>query len=455
MLTLIQQTEAAAYNLKATTSSLKTHVNLALTIPQYSKTKMQWADSSGITYFPLRRNEVNGYLNISQPLPTDGSLYIRSGVDNIVDYNVRNRSAEITSQIGLTQPIAAFFGYNNNRLAYKTAKLAYDLALKRLKRQELDLVYNISQSFFTVQSYHEGMNIARLSLDKQKEAYEIAKSKFSAGLIREVDALQMEVDLGEAENNYDGAIVNYVSQISLFKELLGIELTDSVIIKSDLEYKPVVVDVEKAVSLALENRLELKEMDIQIEQNQMDIKRQKATGRISGNIAVNYQFQGTNKSDLGVPFKTTLENTWENLVDNPNGFGIGLTVKIPIIDWGENRARVRSAQAILKQNQIGLAGEKVDIERDVRSTVSRLQSSLRQLQSLEKSVVVAEKSFGITMQRYSNGDIDSQAMALERERLNNAYIQRLAAYIDYKLRLSDIMRKTFFDFEKNVSLLNI
>ena len=40
-------------------------------------------------------------------------------------------------------------------------------------------------------------------------------------------------------------------------------------------------------------------------------------------------------------------------------------------------------------------------------------------------------------------------MALERARLNGAYNTRLDAYINYKLLLSDLMRKTFYDFEKD------
>lgn len=455
MLILVQKLEGAGYNLKSATSKFKTHVFLDLTIPQYTETIRQWEDSSGISFYPVRQNQMNGYLTINQPLPTDGYLYIRTGVQNFVDYYARDRNAQISSVIGFRQPIEAFFGYNNISLGYKQAKLAYDLSLKTLKREELNLVYDISQAFFTLLSYHERMNIAQLSLEKQKEAYEIARSKFSAGLIREVEALQMEVDLGAAENNSDIAKVNYSSQISLFKEKIGIELVDSIIIKSDLEYKPVLVDVEKAVSLALENRLELKEGQIQVELTEMDIKRRKAEGRINGDISVNYEFKGVNKNFLTIPLQTTFGNTWENMANRPGSFGAGLTINIPIIDWGENRARVRSAQATLKQNQILLAGEKVTIERDVRSTVDYLKSSLRRLQLLEKNVIVAEKSFGISRQRYSNGDIDSQAMSLERERLNSAYISRLEAYINYKLLLSDIMRKTFFDFEKSLSLLNM
>jgi outer membrane protein TolC len=453
MLILKQSLQKASFDLKAATSSFKTHVNMDFILPQYTETVRQFEDSTGISYYPVRQNQVTSYLTVNQPLPTDGYLYIRSGIESLADFYAKDRNAQISSSLGLRQPIAAFFGYNQIQLGYKQAKLAYDLSSKQLKRAELDLVYNVSQTFFTLLSYHEQMNIAQMSLNRQKEAYNIAQNKFSAGLIREVEALQMEVDLSEAVNNWDIATIDYMAQIELFKERLGINLGDSVVIKSDLSYNLVNIDVEKAVSLALENRLELKENEIQIELSQMEIKKRKAEGRINGNILLNYNFIGVDKSALDIPVTTVISNTWQNLISRRGSFGVGLTLNIPIIDWGENRAKVNSALSTLAQTQIKQDADKVTIERDIRTQVSRLQSSLKRLQLLEKNVVVAEKSFEISRQRYANGDIDSQAMALERERLNNAYISRLESFINYKLLLSDVMRKTFFDFEKNISMI--
>ena len=453
MLKLKQSLAGVGYDLRAATSKFKTHVNLDLVAPRYSKTVRQFEDSLGLHFYPVSQNTMSGYLTINQPLPTDGALFIRSGMENITDYYYGKRNSQLTSIIGLNQPIEAFFGYNNISMGYKQAKLNYDCSFKQLKRAELDLVYNISQSFFTLLSYHERLNIAKLTLQRQKEAYEIAQSKYKAGLIREVEALQMEVDLGDALNSQDIANVNYLSQVTLFKEELGMELKDSIVIKTDLDYKTVNVDAEKAVSLALENRLELKEDEINIELNNMDIKRRKAEGRINGDISFNYEFKGVNQDARSLPVETTLSNTWNDLQRRPGNLGVGLTISIPLIDWGENRARVHSAEATLNQNLIQLSGDKISIERDVRTTVNRLQSNLRRLQLLEKTVVIAEKSFEISRQRYSNGDIDSQAMALERERLNTAYVTRLDAFINYKLFLADIMRKTFYDFERDVSLL--
>lgn len=455
MLKLKQSLEGVGYDLKAATSKFKTHVDLDLVTPRYSKTIRQVEDSLGLHFYPVSQNVLNGYLTINQPLPTDGNLFIRSGIENISDYYYGKRNSQMTSVIGLNQPIEAFFGFNNIAMGYKQAKLSYDRSLKQLKRAELDLVYNVSQAFFTLLSYHERLNIARLTMQRQKEAYEIAQNKYKAGLIREVEALQMEVDLGDALNSHDIANVNYLAQLTLFKEEIGMGLKDSIIIKTDLDYKTVSVDPEKAVSLALENRLELKEDEINIEMNSMEIKRRKAEARINGDISFNYEFKGVNQSSRTTPIETTLSNTWNDLERRPGNLGVGLTINIPIIDWGENRARVRSAEATLNQNLIQLSGDKISIERDVRTTVSRLQSNLRRLQLLEKTVVIAEKSFEISRQRYSNGDIDSQSMALERERLNTAYVTRLDAFINYKLYLADIMRKTFYDFEKNVSLLSM
>jgi outer membrane protein len=158
---------------------------------------------------------------------------------------------------------------------------------------------------------------------------------------------------------------------------------------------------------------------------------------------------------MTLPIQTAYGNTWQNLLDRPGSFGIGLTLSIPILDWGENRARIQSSEALLAQYNHVMKGNVVSIERDLRTTVDRLHNSLKRLQLLEKNVLVAEKSFEISRDRYSSGDIDSQAMALERERLNTAYVSRLESFITYKLMLSDLMRKTFYDFEKDISVLDL
>ncbi len=449
---LQQSLRRAEYQLSAVKSSYKTHVSLDMVMPRYTETVRQWEDSLGVSFYSVKQNNMNAFLTVSQPLPTDGRLFLSSGVQNLVDYNYNDRLTQITSSVGFRQPIEAFYGNNNLKLARKQAELNYESSLKQLERAELDLIYEISSLYYNLLSYAQRLEIAKMSYDRQQEAYEIANNKYQAGLIREVEALQMEVDLSAASNNLDLARVNHSAQKRLFKEVMGLNLWDSITVESNLDYTEVIIDTKKAVELALENRNELKEHEIRIELSEMEIKRRKAAGRIQGNILVNCDLIGTNKSLLINPLQSSFQNSFYNLQDRPGNFNAALTISIPLIDWGENKARVNAAKASLQQNMLQLKGEKISIEREILSLIERLTSSLRRLQLLEQNVVVAEKSFGISRQRYANGEIDSQAIALERERLNNAYITRLESFITYKLLLSDLMRKTSYNFEDDEPL---
>ena len=296
------------------------------------------------------------------------------------------------------------------------------------------------------------MQIARMNFERQQEAYTIIQNKYAAGLVREVEALKMEVDLSEASNQFENAKTDFAFTLRDFKETIGIDLADSVSIESRYAYEPIVIPTEKAIELALKNRTELRENEISIEMQEMQLKRQKAQGRISGDILLNYNFFGVNQSDRGIPIGTTFEDTWINLMDRPGSFGVGLTATIPILDWGANRARVESAQSVLDQEKLQMRNTQIGIEKEILSLVDNIHNSLRGLQIMEKTVVIAEKSFEISRQQYANGEIDSQTMALERERLNSTYVARLSSYITYKLSLSDLMRKTYYDFEKDRSI---
>jgi len=449
---LNERVNMASYNLKAALSRLKTHASLDLTLPQYTETVRQWEDSTGISFYPVRQNTFRGGLTVTQPLPTDGNLYISTMGQNFIDYYANDRNTQLSSSVGLVQPIEAFFGFNNNRMNLRQARLNFELTQKQLKREELNLVYEISQDFFQLLQEQERMKIAKMTWEYQQETYDVSKRKFEAGLLREVEAMQMEVDLSSALNEYDMAKVNYAAQVRAFKENLGINLSDSILITADLSYKPVPVDVELAVQLAMKNRPEIRENEIQIEMQEMNIRRQRAEGLASGQIQLNYNFIGVGKDPRSMPIGGTFDQTWADLTGRPGSFGIGVRATIPILDWGENRSRVDLARSQQKMNYLSMDANRIAIEREIRTTIDQLESSLRRLQLLEKSILVAQKGFDISRQRYANGEIDSEAMALDRKRISGAYTDRLNAFIAYKLLLSDLMRKTFFDFEKNKAL---
>lgn len=451
MLSLKQDLKIAEYNLKFAMSKFKTHIDLSLTTPEYTETIRRFEESSTITLRPVQKINYSSELTINQPLPTDGNIFINSGLNNTDDFYFDKRTLEMNTSLNFTQPINALY-FNKIKDGFKKAELSYEESRKRLKRNELNLVYNVTNEFFQLISDQKSEEIARTNLERQREAYTIAKNKFEAGLIKEVDALQMEVDLAEAQNNYDLAILNQSSSKNSFKEMIGLELTDSLSISNKLEYKVIIVDPQKAVDFALKNRLEIRENEIQIERDKMNIKSQKAEGMIKGSLTAYLSRYGSSEPALPANMSSTVNNAYQDFLTRKSNYGVGFKVTVPILDWGENRALVNAAKARLQQSIYSQDNTKRTIEREILNLVDVLNSSLKRLQLLEKNVLVAEKSFEITRQRFSDGNIDSQALALERDRLNNAYNSHLRAYITYQLMLADIMRKTFYDFQREASI---
>lgn len=452
MLSLRQDLLIAEFRLKSATSRYRTKVSLALVSPNYNEGVESYKDTSGVHFYNSKFLNMSGTLSINQPLPTDGRISLRSKVSGDNDLLRGERSMINTNRLELTQPLDALYGYNAINSSFKQAKLNYERSQKQFKRAELNLNYNVSNAFYRMLSVQKALEISKLNLERQQEAFKVATQKYNAGFIKEVDALQMEVDLAQAKNNYDMAVINQNSTVNAFKELIGIEYTDSVVINSELTYKVVVVDPERAVSMAMQNRLEIREQEIQIEMSKLSIKQQRANGMIQGDLVAYYQREGVSRPD-NIGFDVAFDNMKNDLINRPQSYGVGINITIPLIDWGENRALVNAAKAQLKQSEYQQQSVKRSIEGEVRNLVNDLNSSLKRLQLLEKNVAIAEKSFEITRQRYSDGDINSESLALERDRLNNAYNSHLSAYINYQLMLSDIQRKTFYDFVNDRPLM--
>ena len=444
---LLQDQIIAENELKAATALLRTNVSMYFTLPQYTETIREWEDSEGISFFAVKTLRGSGNLNVRQPLPTDGTISLSTGLSAVNDYFGDKRATTFNTRISLSQPLNSFWGYNSIKSDLKSARLKYERSNKELKRAELNIVYDVSSSYYRLLQLQKGAEIQLMNLERQTEAYEISKNKYEAGLIREVENLQMEVDLAEAQSNYDEAMLDFKSSTNSFKRLIGLELNATVTLKSEMsDYTIVNVNADKAVEMAIKNRLEIRDRELQIELQQLQINRQKAEGLPQASFEASWEKIGVSNLDISNSYPTSFSNAWSDLGVRPSNYQVGLTLRIPIIDWGRNKTLVKAAEAKQKQNYLGKEDEERGIEVEVRNLVDNLQITFLRLQRLEKNVSVAERSYGITLQRYTDGDIDSQALALERTRLNSAQTSHLRAFVTYQLLLADLTRKTFYDF---------
>jgi len=88
------------------------------------------------------------------------------------------------------------------------------------------------------------------------------------------------------------------------------------------------------------------------------------------------------------------------------------------------------------------------VAREIRDAVYRVREAQARFEVLRKSEAVAQRSYEISLARFNNGDITSQELALDQNRLTQARQATLGAFIDYELARADLKRKTLWDFEQ-------
>ena len=87
----------------------------------------------------------------------------------------------------------------------------------------------------------------------------------------------------------------------------------------------------------------------------------------------------------------------------------------------------------------------------MRDVVRSVEEAKNRLSIHEQNQQVSEMTYDISRKRFESGDINSQELALEQERLADSQIAYLDAFITYQLQVADLKRKTLWDFEEKRS----
>lgn len=457
MKSLRLQLMQAEQNRLAAKYRFRTNADMTLNTPSWSERVSSVQVPDGLpVYNSLGTMRYRGQLNIIQPLPTDGRLSLRSELyqskeSNYIadrDETLKRKDFLSSLSIYMTQPL---FTYNRLKTGLKRAELNYENTSLATKRTRLNVIYEVTNSFFSLYQQTRICEIARETLEQQENAYELARLKFEAGLIPEVDALRTEVNLATARSNLLDAEARMQFQKELFKQQIGLELTDDIGVKTDITYTHFDIETDKAITEGLAHRTELREHEISIELNRINVKEINALNEIRADLTAFYDLTGF--SDPKLPLDTgthdLFDSSWDDLNRRPGNRGVTLTFSLPIWDWGVNKAQVASSRADLRRSELRLDEEKKTIINSITDAVRRVRTAESRLNVLQKSQEVAQRTYNISLERFNNGEITSQDLALDNESLSDAKLAFLGSYISYQLAVGDLKRKTMWDFETN------
>ncbi len=425
-------------SLEAAKLGLMTSVNMVFNVPSYSKTlSNEFNPLTGTQqFFNYGYTTYEGQLYFTQPIVfTNGTFTLSGDLWKRSQFSSEQQiPIDYYSNVSLSfqQPL---FTFNTLKADLTRAEINMEKAKRSYSIASNDIVYNVTAAFYQLYKAKENVEIANEKVKQTEASYNTAKNKYKAGLNAEVDVLQLEVDLASSRNDLLSAQNNLSESLDDFKILIGLDLSDSIDVVAHFAYKPVGINLNEAIEYALANRKELKNAEADIALGKLSVDEIGSKGNVSAMISANY---GINKD------ANLLEDIYHDFAGSRS---VTFTVRVPVLDWGENRSEVESAEANLKQYELVYRNDKQQIEKEIIEIVNRINFAKARVEALSKSVAVAQKSYDISVQRFQAGTITSSELQQMQLRLTDAKTNSLNALIDYELALADLQRKTLHDFE--------
>ena len=447
--------EATRYSYLFTKAQFKPYLDFNLFTPSWEEGVQEISRADGLpVYNSTGSLKAGGNMNFKFVLPTGGNFNLSSNMyyENY-STTLSQQNNEVLKQnqvysqfmLSFNQPV---FTANTLKENMKVAELSYRRSVYYFTRAQMDIIYNVTSAFYEVYrtAFENKINEDRLA--NSKEAYRIAKLKMSMGNIPEGEILTTEIIVGQDESRLMESQGRLESAYDDFKLLIGLNLNDSIELVTNMDFESLLIDMQMAIQKAIQNRAEVQENDINIQLQQIEIKRAKREREIKGNISAYYNFTGLSTLEDGSLGELT-QSSFNNMAERPSNRGIVFTLSYPIADWGRSKNLVQQQQRILKQRELDQENMKRTIETEVRKIVRSVYEADKRFRINQRNRDVALQSYKISQLRFANGDMTSQELSVEQERLSQVQLAYIDAYITYRLSIADLNRRTMYDFENN------
>ena len=429
--------------LNAQLASLKS--NFLLNITPVSYNREQRYDERFSQWYTTENKGASASFVISQPVKwTDGLLTVRNDFgyqDNFSEANndvFKDKGFNNSFYIQYDQPL---FTYNRLKLNLEKIKLNLETATLAYAIEMLNMEYQVNQAFYSVYQRETAVEIAQEEFDNQKVSFDIMQRKFDAGLSAKEELLQAELNYATAESNLDNAIVALDNARDQFKLLIGMSLFDDIEIESDIDFKLVYVNIEKAIENGLSQRLELTQRNIDLKMAEFNLTETSAQNEFRGDLSLSVGVMGNNPEFGMIYNKPT------------NSPAVGLTFAIPLFDWGQRKAQMRAAEIEIQSREIDLSDQKNNIIINIRSTYRNLENLINQIDIAKQNETNAQVTYDINLERYQNGDLTSIDLQRFQNQLSEKKTALVNALIDYRLELINMKVQSLWDFENNTSFI--
>lgn len=422
--------------------SFKTEYNPQLRLegqlPVYYKRVNQVIQQDGsIRYIPVQQTDNQVSLGLFQPIAfTGGTISANSGLSFFKDYNDETNLAEQWSgsvfYVALNQPLLSF---NRYRWRKRIAPLEYEESKRDYVEEMEGIAQTAVQRFFNVLEEQINLQIATFNLANNDTIYKIEQGRYNIGTTSLDKLLQVELQLLTSRQQVAEANLDLETARLQLRSYIGLNDGDQFQLTLPEGIPQFTVTVEEALQYAKQNRADY----VAFQRRRLEgeqLVAQARGNRFQVNARAAY---GLNNNGL------VLDDIYQSPTEQQQ---FSLTFAVPVLDWGRNKAMMRTAIANKKLADFQIAQDEVNFEQNIMTQVRQFEMLRLQLEITKKSDEVAAERYNVSQNRYLIGKIDITNLNIaltEKDDAKRRYVQALR---DFWIAYFNLRQLTLYDFDE-------
>ena len=413
-------------------------LRLTGSVGQYNRSLVALQDAATGAFNYVGNNTLNNSLSLSlnQNITlTGGTVAVSTGLGRLDQFAPENRQTWNSNPVyvSVNQPISA---YNSFRWEKKIEPRKYELA-KRAYAEALEAVtVTVSSYFFDLLLAQRRLETARASRENTAQLYAIAQERFRLGSLSRDEVLQLELKLlGDDLSISDCAVQAQVAMMRL-RNYLGYNETVELLLLAPEAEGTLMLSYDDVLGKVLSNSSTTLDYELRTLSADRAVAQAKAAAGLSANLSARF---GLNQvgNDLPAAYRHPLDQEV-----------VGLTLSMPILDWGKGRGRVKVAQSQAEVVEAQIEQAQALLRENVALKVMQFNRQGSQCEVSRKAEAVGRERFAAARERFLSGAISVTELNTAQSEMESAairYLQDLASWWQYYY---DIRRMTLYDYMK-------
>lgn len=422
-------------------AQLKPSVNLGGTLGNFNHSVVEARDPETGRVNQVNNNTMTNSLTLSidqSIAATGGMVSLQSYLYRLdqFDYKEKNYNSQ-PLRISYTQSLRSF---NALKWDKKTAPVEYQIAERNYISALQDVTIRVTSLFFHVLAVQSDYKQSLATVEDRERLYELSKSRLNLTTTTKSEVLQMELSLLNARM---AVKKNKISLDEAMYDLFSyLRLTDY----EHAELMPpytipnILINADDVLQKAINNSSHSLDQRLQLLEAQKNLAQARSNKGVQVTLSSEIGFSQTGK---------TMRTAYSRLKDNEI---IGVSLSLPIFDWGVSKGRVKMAQAQLDVVKTQMEQNHLDYMQNLRKKVMQFNVQPTQCRDAYRAQEIAVERYEITRKRYETGAISVTELNTAQQEMESAKAQYIAQLSSFWNDYYVLQQATLYDWQNKSDL---